>query len=100
MRLLCNHAKVHRYRCAHTYHEVPQMNFDSEDLITLAQAGQMIPGKRDPSTIWRWINAGRYGVRLESLEVGGVTYTTRTAIQEFCEAVTAAKRAQLISGEA
>jgi hypothetical protein len=67
------------------------MHFDDEDLIPLAEAGQIVPGKRDPSTIWRWINVGRFGIRLESLEVGGVTYTTRTAIQEFCEAVTAAK---------
>ena len=70
------------------------MKFDSKDLVTVAQAGQLIPGKRDPSTIWRWINKGRYGVRLESLEIGGVTYTSRAAIQEFCEAVTAAKHAR------
>lgn len=101
MRLLCNHAKVRRYRCAHTDPGgSPTMNFDSKDLIKLAEAGQIIPGKRDPSTIWRWINVGRYGIRLESLEVGGVTYTTRTAIQEFCEAVTAAKRAQFVSSDA
>ena len=76
------------------------MQFDSEDLISLAEAGQLVPGNRDPSTIWRWINVGRFGVKLNSLEVGGVTYTSRTAIQEFCEAVTAAKRAQLESSDA
>lgn len=72
------------------------MKFDSEDLITLAEAGQLIPGNRHASTIWRWIHEGRHGVQLESLDVGGVTYTTRTAIQRFCEQVTAAKRAQRV----
>ena len=76
------------------------MQFDSEDLITLAEAGQIIPVKRDPSTVWRWINVGRLGVKLESLEVGGVTYTSRAAIQAYCEAVTAAKRSQLESSDA
>ena len=73
------------------------MNFDGEDLITLAEAGQLVPGNRHPSTIWRWINEGRHGVQLESLEVGGVTYTTRTAIQRFCEQVTQAKRARRLA---
>ena len=51
------------------------MQFDSKDLIPLAKAGQIIPGIRHPSTVWRWVNVGRYGVKLESLEIGGVTYT-------------------------
>lgn len=76
------------------------MQFDDQDLIPLAKAGQTIPGIRHPSTVWRWVNVGRYGVRLESLEIGGVTYTSRTAIQEFCEAVTAAKRKQQVCGDA
>ena len=76
------------------------MLFDSKDLITLAKAGQIIPGVRHPSTVWRWVNVGRYGVRLESLEVGGVTYTSRTAIQNFCEDITAAKQEQHVSGDA
>ena len=67
------------------------MLFDSKDLIPLAKAGQIIPGVRHPSTVWRWVNVGRYGVKLESLEVGGLTYTSRTAIQKFCEDITAAK---------
>ncbi len=67
------------------------MHFDAKDLITLAEAGQLIPGIRHPSTVWRWVNVGRYGICLESLEVGGVTYTNRSAIQKFCEDITAAK---------
>ena len=76
------------------------MLFDSKDLITLAKAGQIIPGVRHPSTVWRWVNVGRYGVKLESLEIGGVTYTSRTAIQNFCEDITAAKRKQHVSKRA
>ena len=76
------------------------MHFDNEDLITLAEAGQIIPGVRHPSTVWRWVNVGRDGVKLESLEIGGGTYTSRTAIQNFCEDITAAKRKQHVSGDA
>ena len=69
-----------------------QLPFDSTDLIPLAVAAELVPGKRHPATIWRWINFGLAGVQLDALEVGGVTYTTRRALQEFFEAVTAAKR--------
>jgi hypothetical protein len=70
------------------------MRFDGHDLITLAEAAKLIPGERHPATIWRWIHVGRCGVRLDALDVGGVLYTSREAIQAFCEAVTAAKQAR------
>ena len=68
------------------------MQFDNHDLVTLSEAARLVPGSRHPSTIWRWINEGRCGVCLESLEIGGVTYTSRSAIQRFCDEVTAAKK--------
>ena len=73
------------------------MRFDDEDLITLSQAGQLVPGQRHPATIWRWANIGVAGVRLDSLEVGGVTYTSREALQAFCDDVTTAKASRRIA---
>ena len=67
------------------------LHFDDEDLITLAEAARLVPGQRHPATLWRWANIGVAGVRLDSLEIGGVAYTSPKALQSFCEAVTAAK---------
>ncbi|MCH7727705.1 MAG: DUF1580 domain-containing protein [Planctomycetes bacterium] len=66
------------------------MQFDDPDLIRLAEAAQLIP--RHPATISRWTKIGIGGVRLKSLDVGGVTVTSRAALQDFFDAVTAAKK--------
>ena len=70
------------------------MNFDDQDLITLPVAAEIVPERRHPATISRWANAGICGVRLRFLKIGGVTYTSRSALQEFFDAVTSAKQRQ------
>lgn len=60
----------------------------------------VIPGNRNPSTSWRWINrgiAGRDGerIRLQVWYVGRQPHTTEAAVREFIEAVTAARLARM-----
>ncbi len=42
------------------------------------------------STLWRWIQRGIHGVRLESTLVGGIRMSTRQALARFFAATTAA----------
>ena len=63
-----------------------------EDLLVLADAAALLPRRRGKkvhiATLYRWAKAGVRGVRLEVLAVGGVTYTSRQALQRFAERLT------------
>lgn len=63
------------------------MRFDDPDVLSLSEAAKVLPGKISTSTIWRWATTGQRGVRLDSLRIGGRIYTSRRALQSFCEAV-------------
>ena len=62
-----------------------------EELISLAQARHLVPGKRPHlSALYRWAQKGVRGVRLESVLIGGSRYTSRQALHRFFAQVTAA----------
>ena len=66
-----------------------------ENLIPLRAVPQLLPsrpnGKRlHISAVYRWTLRGVKGIRLETVRIGGTTYTSREAIQRFSE---------LLSGE-
>ena len=69
------------------------IDLTDEDVFTIADAPQHLPRTRRGkkvhlSTIYRWINRGVAGVRLESVRVGGGMYTSREALQRFAERCT------------
>jgi hypothetical protein len=41
--------------------------------------------------MWRWAEYGVAGIRLETIYIGAVRYTSREALQRFFERVTAAR---------
>ena len=63
----------------------------TEDLIPLNEIRKHLP-KQDPpkrpslNTIWRWINRGLGGVKLESVKIGSKTFTTKQAVARFTTA--------------
>lgn len=63
------------------------MRFDDPDVLSLSEAAEALPGKISTSTIWRWATSGQRGILLDSLRIGGRIYTSRSALQNFCEAV-------------
>jgi hypothetical protein len=68
---------------------------DTERLMTLTAAARTIPSRKEgsgvaPSTLWRWHVRGVRGVRLETLLVGGLRFTSNEAIKRFFERSTAA----------
>lgn len=66
-----------------------------EQLLTLSMAAREVPNRRsgcgiNVSTVWRWSLRGIRGVRLETLLIGGIRYTSREALHRFFTATTAA----------
>lgn len=74
---------------------------DDDSLQPLGEAiRQVIPGTLNPSTPWRWINRGIAGlngerIRLQVTYVGRAPHTTKTAVRQWLEAVTAARLARM-----
>lgn len=67
----------------------------SEILVPLRDVPRCLPprpnGKRlHVSAVYRWTLRGVKGVRLETIRVGGTTYTSREAIQRFSELLSGA----------
>ena len=75
----------------------------TENLIALRDVPRCLPprsnGKRlHISAVYRWSLRGIRGVRLETVKVGGTTYTSREAIQRFSERMSGTEpAAQLIN---
>lgn len=56
-----------------------------ETMMPLAKAARIVNPSNPPhvATIWRWASAGVSGVRLESVKLGGVRFTSREAVARF-----------------
>ena len=64
------------------------IDLTSEQLVSLHDVPKLLPprpnGKRlHISAIYRWVQRGIRGIRLEVIRVGGTTYTSREALQRF-----------------
>ncbi len=58
----------------------------TEELIPLTKAARIVNPSRPPnvSTVWRWALSGLAGgIRLESIKVGGIRFTSREAVARF-----------------
>lgn len=74
-----------------------------ETLIPLREAPRHLPcrpsGKRvHISACYRWVSTGVRGVRLDSLKLGGTTYTSLEALQRFANALTGQSRVDGAAG--
>ena len=72
----------------------------TDELIDLRKAAKLMPGhgkdgRLSQATAYRYASDGIYGVRLETVAVGRCTYTTRAAVKEFVDAMTARANAEL-----
>lgn len=66
------------------------IDISSESLLTITAATKTLPNRPSLSTLWRWIQRGTHGVKLETVLLGGRRYTSREALQRFFERTTAA----------
>lgn len=75
---------------------MPMIDFENEDLLTLAQATKAIPGRPSISTLYRWTQRGIEGVKLETIKLGGKRFTSKEAIRRFVERTTAPANENII----
>ena len=59
------------------------INIENERLISVKEARNELPGRPSINTIYRWFWKGAYGIRLESIRVGGRLYTSKEACSRF-----------------
>lgn len=59
------------------------IDFANEEPIAITQAPSHIPGRPALSTIWRWLQVGVRGRKLESAMAGGRRFTSKQAILRF-----------------
>jgi hypothetical protein len=62
----------------------------NEQLVSLAEASKLVPGRPHISSIFRWMGNGVRGVKLESCLLGGRRYTSVEALERFAARTTAA----------
>lgn len=72
----------------------------TENLLPLRDVPRVLPprpnGKRlHISAVYRWTLRGIKGVMLETIRVGGTTYTSREALQRFSERLTGPTAGQI-----
>jgi hypothetical protein len=66
------------------------INLMQEHLVPMRDVPKLLPARANGrplhlSACYRWIEKGVRGTRLESIRVGGTTYTSREALQRFAE---------------
>ena len=66
------------------------IDIHSDSLLTISQAAKSLPMRPNVSTVWRWVQRGARGVKLDTVLVGGRRYTSKEALQSFVERSTAA----------
>ncbi|MBI1348803.1 DUF1580 domain-containing protein [bacterium] len=65
------------------------IDIDSEELIHFPEARSEFPKRPCMQTMHRWRLSGIRGVKLESILVGGLRYTSREAVRRFIERLNA-----------
>lgn len=73
--------------------EVSPPDLFSEGLVPLAAAAKLLPKRRGGkpthvATLFRWVQRGVKGVRLEAVQCGGVKCTSRPALSRFFQRLT------------
>ena len=70
------------------------IDIETEQLVPIRQVPRLLPprpsGRRvHISAVYRWMSRGIRGVVLESVKVGGSTYTSMEALQRFADRLSA-----------
>jgi Protein of unknown function (DUF1580) len=64
---------------------------DQEQIVAIREVPRRLPRRPDGkcvhiSAVYRWIQRGIRGVHLETIRIGGTTYTSVEALQRFADA--------------
>ncbi len=64
----------------------PALSTDGTPLRRLSEQAKRLPHRPNASTLWRWSKRGIKGVRLETVNIGGVAYCSDGALDQFLKA--------------
>jgi hypothetical protein len=64
---------------------------DYGNLLSFGEVGRLLPSKPNPSTLWRWHVHGCYGIRLQTVLIGGRRFVERAQLDDFVDRVTTAR---------
>jgi hypothetical protein len=71
------------------------IDINTETLLTPDEARRQIPGRQgkklDLCTLYRWMQRGRKGVRLEYVCIGGKQFTSKEALARYFQRLTEAE---------
>ena len=62
---------------------------ETEQIVPLADAAKLLPWKPHIGTLHRWRLRGIRGVKLETIRIGGRTFTSKAALRRFIAGTTA-----------
>lgn len=65
------------------------VDLENETLLTVAEAAKRLPTRPSACTVWRWMERGTRGIRLEYIKAGGARLTSVQALQRFADRLTA-----------
>lgn len=71
-----------------------------DGLLPLKAAAQRLPDSVNAATIWRWVTRGSCGIKLDAVLIGARWHVTESAIAEYLEKTTAARRQALETRDA
>jgi hypothetical protein len=63
---------------------------NTESIVSLAEASDILPNKPSHTTLWRWCRKGLRGVKLEHRRCGRTIYTSIQALDRFTQALAVA----------
>ncbi len=65
--------------------QLDKLRILTEEPISLTQAAQTFPPTARPNvtTVWRWAKTGRKNIKLETIKIGAVMFTSRPALTRF-----------------
>lgn len=66
------------------------LDIHNESLVPVKDIPSHLPGRVHIASVWRWIQRGCRGVKLETAMIGGKRYSSLEALQRFADATTAA----------
>ena len=75
------------------------IDISNEHLISLREVPRHLPHRPTGhrvhiSAVYRWMTRGISGIHLESVKIGGTTYTSKEALQRFADRLSSADRSK------
>jgi len=72
------------------------IDINRERLLTISAAATSLQHRPHVATVWRWVQSGVRGVKLETILIGGRRYTSKEALERFIDRTTAAANGEVI----